>query len=53
MQDGERPRRELGDAVKSWLGKMAAKAVDGTWTVATSTALDLLKAALFAHYGWN
>ena len=52
-QDGERPRRELGDAVKSWLGKMAARAVDGTWSVATSTALDLLKSALFAFYGWS
>ena len=52
-QDGERPRRDLGDAVKSWLGKMAAKAVDGTWNIATSTALDLLKTALFAYYGWS
>lgn len=52
-QDGERPRQKLGDAVKSWLGKMAAKAVDGTWNVATSTALDLLKTALFAYYGWH
>ena len=52
-QDGERPRHELGDAVKSWLGKTAAKAIDGTWNVATTTALDLLKTALFAYYGWN
>ena len=52
-QDGERPRQELGDAVKSWLGRMAARAVEGSWSVATSTALDLLKTALFAYYGWN
>ena len=52
-QDGERPPQKLGGAVKSWLGKMAAKAVDGTWNVATNTALDLLKTALFAYYGWG
>ena len=52
-QDGERPPQKLGGAVKSWLGKMATKAVDGTWNIATSAALDLLKTALFAYYGWS
>ena len=52
-QDGNRPKRIFGEAVKSWLGKMAAKAADGTWNVAPSAALDLLKTALFAYYGWS
>lgn len=52
-QDGERPPQKLGGAVTKWLGQMGAKAIDGTWNIATSTALDSLKAALFAYYGWS
>ena len=52
-QDGEPTRRELGDAVKSWLGKTAVKALDGTWNVARDAAMGLLQNALFSYYGWK
>ena len=52
-QDGERPRGELGAAVKSWLGKMTVKAIDGTWRVALDAAASLLKESLFHYYGWS
>ena len=50
-QDGDRQKKKLGENVKSWIGKMIVKAMDGTWKVAEATAPDLLKAALSQFYG--
>ena len=52
-QDGERPREQLGDAVKSWVGRMAVKTIDGAWKVGIDIAPSLLKEALFRYYGWS
>ena len=50
-QDGDWKKKKLGENVKSWIGKMIVKAMDGTWKVAEATAPDLLKAALSQFYG--
>ena len=50
-QDGDRQKKKLGENVKSWIGKMIVKAMDGTWKVAAAKAPDLLKAALSQFYG--
>ena len=50
-KDGDRQQKQLGKNVKSWIGKMIVKAMDGTWKVALATAPDLLKAALSRFYG--
>lgn len=52
-EDGERPREQLGDAVKSWLGRTTVKALDGAWKVGVEVAPSLLKEALFQYYGWK
>ena len=52
-QDGNREQKGLGENVKSWIGKMTVKAMDGTWKVALSTAPVILKEALSKYYGWN
>ena len=52
-QDGDRRKNEFGEQVKSWIGKMVVKAVDGTWKVALSTAPRVLQEALSRYYGWN
>ena len=50
-QDGDQQKKKLGENVKSWIGKMIVKAMDGTWKVAEARAPDLLKAALSQFYG--
>lgn len=52
-QDGERPREQLGDAVKSWIGRMTVKAIEGAWKVGLDIAPSLLKEELFRYYGWS
>ena len=52
-QDGERPREQLGEAVKSWFGKMTVRAMEGAWKVGIAVAPSLLKEALFRYYGWS
>ncbi len=52
-QDGDRREKRFGEQVKSWIGKMVGKAMDGTWKIALSTAPGLLKEALFRYYGWD
>ena len=49
-RDGVRRQKRLGENVKSWLGKMLVKAMDGTWKVAQAVAPDLLTAALSQFY---
>lgn len=52
-KDGHRSHNQLGEAVQSWIGKMMAKAMDGTWKIALATAPQLLKEAFFKYYGWS
>jgi hypothetical protein len=52
-EDGKRTKGIFGDRVKSWIGKMVTKAVDGTWKVALSAAPELLKEGLSRYYGWK
>ena len=52
-QDGDRREKRFGEHVKSWIGKMIVKAVDGTWKIALNTAPRLLQEALSRYYGWN
>jgi hypothetical protein len=41
----------LGRRVTGWMGTMFSKAASGAWKVGTSSAADLLTAALKAYYG--
>ena len=52
-QDGDRRENRLGEHVKSWIGKMVGRVLDGTWKIALSTAPRLLQEALFRYYGWD
>ena len=52
-KDGHRPQEQLGEAVESWIGKMIAQAMDGTWKIALATAPQILKKAIFSYYGWS
>ena len=53
-EDGDRRQeRELGRHVKSWIGKMMVKALDGTWKTALKTAPGVLQGALSRYYGWD
>jgi len=52
--DADKPSRnpnDLGDKVKSWLGKMVSKAGTSSWNVATTVATQLLIKALSQFYG--
>ena len=51
--DGDLREKRFGEHVKSWTGKMVAKAMDGTWKIALNTAPRLLQEALFRYYGWD
>jgi hypothetical protein len=46
-EDGRRPQKQMGEKVKSWLGKMTVKAMDGAWKIGLGTAPMVLKEALF------
>ena len=52
-QDGARSQEQLGDAVKSWFGRMTVRTIEGTWKVGLDVAPSLLKEALFRYYGWS
>jgi hypothetical protein len=52
-KDGHRPSGDLGERVKTWLGKTIVKALDGTWKAAVSSAPEILTKALAAYYGWS
>jgi hypothetical protein len=41
----------FGPKVAAWIGRMAAKAAEGTWKVATGAATDLITKALAKYYG--
>jgi len=43
----------LGKRVSGWIGNMVSKAVSGAWNIATSSAADVLTAAVRAYYGLN
>ncbi|GMQ52523.1 hypothetical protein [Halopseudomonas aestusnigri] len=45
-------KQELGPKVKAWVKGMIGKAVDGTWTVGTGAAGNILASALNSFYGW-
>ncbi|EGR0269182.1 hypothetical protein FMH15_21470 [Vibrio alginolyticus] len=52
--DGERSGTDkFGERVSSWIGRMVAKAADGSWAVGIGTAANLLGSALGAYYGIN
>lgn len=44
--------RRYGPSVKEWFQAMIGKAVDGTWTVGTGAAGNILATALNSFYGW-
>lgn len=52
-KDGARDKQSLGDNVKSWMGRMITKTIDGTWKVGTEVAATLLKNAISSYYGWE
>lgn len=45
--------RKFGPAVRTWLQKMLAKAVDASWQVELGVASSLLANALQHFYGWK
>ena len=49
-QDGDLQQNQLGESVKSWIGKMTVKALEGTWKVALEMAPRLLQDALSQYY---
>lgn len=44
--------KKFGPAVKGWLQRMLAKAVDASWQVELGVASSLLATALQNYYGW-
>lgn len=44
--------RKYGPRVKQWFQAMIGKAVDGTWTIGTGAAGNVLASALNSFYGW-
>lgn len=44
--------RKYGPRVKEWFQSMMGKAVDGTWTIGTGAAGNILATALNSFYGW-
>jgi AbiTii len=51
--DGVPVGHALGTRVKEWLGRIAAKAVEGTWKAAVAAAPTLLTKAISKYYGWE
>lgn len=51
--DDVKARKGFGPAVRRWMGKMLAKAAEGGWEIAVSTAGGVLAAALAAYYGFG
>lgn len=49
--DNDQKETAFGEKVQDWLGKMIAKAADGSWQIATSVAADLLTIALKKYLG--
>ena len=52
-KDGQRPEKQFGERLTSWMGSMVAKAIAGTWKVGLAVAPELLKQALSRYYGWT
>jgi hypothetical protein len=50
QEDGTPPKGKLGPRVAKWLGGMLSKAVSGTWSVATSTATEVLPKLIERYY---
>lgn len=48
----ELAQKRFGPAVKSWLQRMLAKAVDASWQIELGVASSLLATALQKYYGW-
>lgn len=53
IEDGDPPKGQPGNRVKTWMSKMMTKAFDGTWKVAISVAAEVIKKSIFAYYGWQ
>ncbi|MGA7577828.1 MAG: hypothetical protein ACLQUW_09685 [Desulfobaccales bacterium] len=51
--DGHPKENKLGKKVTEWLGKMAGKAVTGTWKAAMSATPGLIVKAISKYYGWD
>lgn len=52
-QDGQPEKEKIGTGVSDWIGKMVSKAVSGSWKMAIGLAPEILKEAIFRHYGWK
>lgn len=50
-EDGPPKGEKLGARVAGWVGAMFAKAIAGTWTVATATATTVLPKLIAKYYG--
>jgi hypothetical protein len=50
--DGEPKQGQYGERVKTWLGKMTGKAIDGSWSIGIGAAGTLLAEGLKAFFGW-
>ncbi len=50
--DGEPKQGQYGERVKTWVGKMTGKAIDGSWTIGIGAAGTLLAEGLKAFFGW-
>jgi hypothetical protein len=50
-EDGPLKEQKIGGRVAGWMGGMIAKAIDGTWSVATSTATQVLPKLIAKYYG--
>lgn len=46
-------KREFGDKVKLWVGKMLGKAMDGSWEISLGAAGSLLADGIGHYYGWK
>lgn len=51
-KDGPPQKKQLGERVTAWMGRVLTKAITGSWKIVLATAPELLKQALFHYYGW-
>src|SRR4029434_9490724 len=55
LAEDQKPKagQPLGKRVSGWIGQMVSKAASGAWKITTSSAADILTAAVRAYYNLN
>lgn len=53
IDDDDHEDYSFGEKVKSWVGQMTYKAIEGVWKMSVETAPQLLNQAIKSYYGWE